>query len=237
MQVGNEAARDGAKHSAVYAIMAGVRKAVPSAGAMSGVHYDKRGGKITIQYAGEDCGGQKDAVEETANKLCDQGVPLDKFEVSAADREGMAAFAGAAPSEIGGITVKSFACKAAKEQLLIEFIAGKKPAGGGGGEAKKDAGAAKEKKAAVKAADKAVAKKAPLSAYDDALKVSDSILDDVLESLRSCGVAVDGKEAALRLALMDKLETTVTLVKNCAYTNGYASKIPKDSPNNKPHFA
>lgn len=53
-QVGNEAARDAAKHTLSYIIRAAVGEIIPAAGPILSIHYDKRGAKISVQYKGEE---------------------------------------------------------------------------------------------------------------------------------------------------------------------------------------
>lgn len=69
-QVGNPEARDAAKHSAVFVLRSALAAVVPTAGVMVSAHYDKRGAKIAIQYAGEDCSAMKDRVQEECTKIC-----------------------------------------------------------------------------------------------------------------------------------------------------------------------
>jgi len=69
-QVGNPEARDAAKHSAVFVLRSALAAVVPTAGVMLSAHYDKRGAKIAIQYAGEDCTAMKDRVQEECTKIC-----------------------------------------------------------------------------------------------------------------------------------------------------------------------
>jgi hypothetical protein len=232
-QVGNESARDGPKHTAAFVVRAAVAAFVPSAGALAGVHFDKRGAKITIAYAGEDCAGRKDEIEERANKICDE-ISLDKLDLNAEDKESMAAFQGSAPSEVGGITLKKLSCNAAKQQIICEFYSGKKPEGGaaksspapGGGGGKAKGGAA---------ADVPKGPERPkLTGYDSTQNVCDSVIDDMFECLKIAGVSTEGKEDAVRRELTKKLETTLTSFKNSAYTHGFNGRIETLK---KPHFA
>jgi hypothetical protein len=54
-QIGNEAARDPVKHSLAYIIRAAIGEVIPSAGPITSIHYDKRGAKVSVQYAGAEC--------------------------------------------------------------------------------------------------------------------------------------------------------------------------------------
>lgn len=55
LPVGNEAARDDKKHCAAFILRSAICEVIPSVGALLIVHYDKRGAKVTMEYAGEDC--------------------------------------------------------------------------------------------------------------------------------------------------------------------------------------
>eukprot|EP00961_Rhodomonas_salina_P024876 335115-Rhodomonas_salina.1 len=81
LPVGNEAARDDKKHCAAFILRSAICEVIPSVGALLIVHYDKRGAKVTMEYAGEDCelnatvlelgGGEKQKVEDKASEICE----------------------------------------------------------------------------------------------------------------------------------------------------------------------
>ncbi|KAJ1493975.1 hypothetical protein T484DRAFT_1928446 [Baffinella frigidus] len=223
-QVGNPEARDAAKHSAVFVLRSALAAVVPTAGVMVSAHYDKRGAKIAIQYAGEDCSAMKDRVQEECTKICELAAAMDSIQLSSEDKASMAAGeVVATTTDIGGVTVKKFASNAAKAQISVEFILGAPKAAAAAAPAAAAAGGAK--KVAAKGKAGVAATVAPPSAYDSVPQVSEQLIGEIMALLAAEGLALGGKEAAIKAKLADTLSTPLVSLKNTAYTSGYVANM------------
>jgi len=123
-QVGNEGARDEAKHTAAFVLKAAITATIPGAGDLLSVHYDKRGAKIAIACPGEDCTELKGKVEEEAQNICASSPAPDSLKLTDSDKEALKAFGVVGIADLGGVTVKKFSYNGSKQQIIAEYIVG-----------------------------------------------------------------------------------------------------------------
>jgi hypothetical protein len=97
--------------------------------------------------------------------------------MAGADKQAMQSFETKEPKEVGGVMLKKFTANAAKQQLIIEYVTGKKSEA----PVKKESDAPKKKDAKETAS-----RRRPPSAYDNVKQVFFSFMLNLRDTHTSC---------------------------------------------------